>query len=202
MTNRTVREAVGVFHDADELQAAIDELETSGFDHAQLSLLADEAALTRTLGDRLRPAGEPADAYDGVRRAYVDDASRVEGAAALAGGLGYAGAVTSAGLVFATGGALAVAAAVAVAGAGVGGALGAALARYLGDRHAEAVEAQLSRGGLLLWVSTPTAEAERRALDILGRNGGRDVRVHAVADLPGPSGGISRDLSFMRRLGM
>jgi hypothetical protein len=46
----TIREAVGVFHDPASLQEAIDELLSSGFDRAELSLLAGEHAVEEKLG--------------------------------------------------------------------------------------------------------------------------------------------------------
>jgi hypothetical protein len=46
----TVREAVGVFASEHDLQAAIDELLSSGFHRAELSLLASESAVKEKLG--------------------------------------------------------------------------------------------------------------------------------------------------------
>ena len=46
----TIREAVGVFASANDLQAAIDELLSSGFHRAELSLLASEEAVNERLG--------------------------------------------------------------------------------------------------------------------------------------------------------
>ncbi len=46
---RTVREAVGVFSSPDTLQDAIDELLSSGFHRAELSLLASEHAAEEKL---------------------------------------------------------------------------------------------------------------------------------------------------------
>ena len=51
---RTVREAVGVFNRAEELQHAIDELLSSGFHRAELSLLASEQAVEEKLGHRYK----------------------------------------------------------------------------------------------------------------------------------------------------
>jgi hypothetical protein len=45
----TIREAVGVFANENDLQAAIDELLSSGFHRAELSLLASEEALNAKL---------------------------------------------------------------------------------------------------------------------------------------------------------
>jgi hypothetical protein len=52
----TVREAVGVFATPETLQEAIDELMSSGFDRADLSLLASEDAVEAKLGHMYRKA--------------------------------------------------------------------------------------------------------------------------------------------------
>ena len=54
---RTVREAVGVFNRSEDLQGAIDELLSSGFDRAELSLLASEHAVEEKLGHRYEKVG-------------------------------------------------------------------------------------------------------------------------------------------------
>ena len=40
-----LREAVGLFHDPEKLHAAVSELQSSGFDRAEISLLAREGIL-------------------------------------------------------------------------------------------------------------------------------------------------------------
>jgi len=72
--------------------------------------------------------------------------------------------------------------AAAVTGTALAGALiGTVLTRWLGKHHAEHLQEQLDRGGLLLWVRTPDAAAEQRALEILTRHSAHDVHIH---DLP------------------
>ena len=95
--------------------------------------------------------------------------------------------------------ALAIAAAVG-AGAG-GGAAGALLAQFIGGYHAQRLEEQLARGGILLWVRTPDRCSERLACNILERNGGAGVHLH---DLPAPEvsrseGGVSDTLALVDR---
>jgi hypothetical protein len=46
---RTIREAVGVFDSPDKLQEAIDDLMSSGFDRAELSLLAAEETVDQSI---------------------------------------------------------------------------------------------------------------------------------------------------------
>lgn len=48
--DETRTEAVAVFHDAGSLQDAVDDLLTRGFDHAELSVLANEQASAPSSG--------------------------------------------------------------------------------------------------------------------------------------------------------
>ena len=60
----TLREAVGVFTSADDLQEAIDELQSSGFHRAELSLLANEEAVNEKLGGGFDEAPGGYDLYE------------------------------------------------------------------------------------------------------------------------------------------
>ncbi len=76
--------------------------------------------------------------------------------------------------------------AAAVTGAAVAGAaIATALGHFMDRNHAEWLEEQLERGGLLLWVRTPDAAAEQKALEILRRHSAHDVHLHK---LPAQSG--------------
>jgi hypothetical protein len=203
MADTRIREAVGVFHDERSLQSAVDTLLISGFDRSCVSLLAGQRTIESKLGHRFEKVADLEDDPAVPKRAYVGTDSRTEGEAAIVGGLFYVGAVAAVGMIVASGG---TAAAALIAGAvvgGGGGLIGAALAQFLEHRHANQLQAQLDRGGLLLWVRTAAPEDERRAVDILRAHGADDVHVH---DLPAQhyenAGGVSYDMSFMKRLGM
>ena len=113
--------------------------------------------------------------------AFVSQESRTEGRAfaiSLPFGIGgFAGAWA----VAAAGGALAAAVGATVVGGAVGAGLGALLVRAVARHHAETVQSQLARGGLVLWVSTPDEASEQRALEVLRRCGGMSVHTHSVA---------------------
>jgi hypothetical protein len=94
----------------------------------------------------------------------------------------YVGALAAAGAVVASGGSLGLVLAGAAAAGGAGGAAGAVLAKFIGDKHAEAVQEQLDRGGLLLWVRTREPELEIRAEAILRKHSGQDVHLHELPD--------------------
>ena len=173
-----VREAVGVFDNAELLQEAIDELMSSGFDRAEVSLLASESAVEQKLGHRYKKVSELEDDPNVPRVAYVSTESIGDAQGALIGGLMYVGAGLLMGPIAFAGGTLAAGAGAAVLGGGLGGVIGAGLAKMVGDQHAHRLEEQIKHGGLLLWVRVWNAEDERRAVEILSRHSGRDVHVH------------------------
>lgn len=172
------REAVGIFHDPQGLQGAIDELLSSGFHRAELSLLASEATVVDKLGHIYRKVDELADDPDVPRAAYVagEDIGDAEGG--IIGGLVYVGATV--GAVVASGGTLlAVIAGAALLG-GAGGLLGAVLARWVGSHHAHYLHEQLEQGGLLLWVRTRDADREKHAIEVLGKYSAEKVHFHGL----------------------
>ena len=203
MVDARIREAVGVFHDERSLQSAVDALLVAGFDRSYVSLLAGQHTIESKLGHRFEKVADLEDDPEVPTQAYVGIDSRTEGKAAIVGGLFYVGAVAAAGMIVASGGTAAAALIAGAVAGGGGGLIGAALAQFLEHRHANRVQTQLDHGGLLLWVRTPAPEDERHAVDILRTHGTDDVHVH---DLPAPhyehTGGVSHDMSFMKRLGM
>jgi len=175
-----VREAVGVFDDAETLQVAIDELLSSGFSRADLSLLASEPVVVEKLGHKFEKVSELEDETGVPRSAYVSTESIGDAQGGLIGGLMYVGAVAAAGSIVASGGTVAAAFAAAALAGGAGGMFGATLAKWVGDRHADNLQAQIDRGGLLLWVRTWDSEQEKRAIDILSKHSAHDVHAHGL----------------------
>jgi hypothetical protein len=177
---RAVREAVGVFNRPEDLQDAIDDLLSSGFDRAELSLLASERAVEEKLGHRYEKVSALADDQKVPRTAYVSTQAIGEAKAGLVGGLMSVGALAAAGAIVASGGTLAAAIAATALAGGAGGFIGSILAKWVGDHHAHYLQEQLDRGGLLLWVRTWDVEHEKRAVEILRKHSGSDVHVHAL----------------------
>lgn len=176
----TIREAVGIFGSADDLQNAIDELLSSGFDRAELSLLASDNVVQEKLGHRYERVSALADDQTIPRVAYVSTEAIGAAEGGLMGGLMYVGGTAAAGAVVASGGTLAATiTAMALAG-GAGGLIGSILAKWLDDSHAQHLQAQLDRGGLLLWVRTWDSDDEKRAVRILKKHSGRNVHVHTL----------------------
>jgi hypothetical protein len=172
-----VTEAVAVFHDVSDLDAAVAELRAAGFGHDDISLLATEQAVNRKLGHRYERVEELEDDPAAPRVAYRTRSSLGDSEDRLIGSLTYLPAVVAAGTVVASAGVVAAA----VTGTAIAGALiGTVLAHWLDKSHAEHLQEQLDRGGLLLWVRTPDPETQQRALAILTRHSAHDVHVHRL----------------------
>lgn len=181
-TDTAVREAVGVFTDERSYQEAIDELLSSGFDHADISMLAAEKTVQEKLKHSYTQTTDLTDTSGETihRRHYVANESVGDAKGVLIGGLVYVGALVAAGPVILSGGALAAAIAAAVVAGGAGGVLGSVLSKWLGECEGRHIQTQLENGGLVLWVHTRDAEHERRAIEIMQRHSGQDVHSHAV----------------------
>ena len=182
MATAQVREAVGVFHSAEDFERAADELMMSGFGRADLSVLATAAAIEEKLGHAVVSVRELEDDPAVPTKAYAarEDYGDAEGA--LVGGLLYLGALAGMLPVLASGGAIATALVMTGLGGATGASVGGVLAESLGRHHADALHAHLEKGGLLLWVRTRDDRHEARATEILRRHGADDVHVHGVPD--------------------
>ncbi|HZB90168.1 MAG TPA: hypothetical protein VE397_01925 [Stellaceae bacterium] len=179
MTAAMLRETVAVFDDPARLKAAVSDLQSNGFDRADISFLAREGFsghLKKDYGDMRQAADDPAAPRDpaivdtDIRQRRTLDISMAATIAAFA----------AAGFTVMSGGATLVAAgAAAAAMAGVGGA-GALLGKAYGGGQQTFLNEQIERGGVVLWVRTPDSAAEARASQILRGHGAHDVHVHEV----------------------
>jgi hypothetical protein len=192
-----IREAVGVFHDRDTLQNAVEDLLKAGFDRSEISLLAGEQTVVQKLGHAYQKVQELEDDAGVPRAAFVGNHSLSVGRVGMIGGLAYIGATVAAGAVVASGGALIAAIVAAALAGGGGGLLGGLAARLLGRDQAERLKCQLDHGGLLLWVALRDEAHERQALTIFGQSGADDVHVHEMpaSELPAenPLSGVVLD---------
>jgi hypothetical protein len=158
-----VEEIAIIFHDAESLESAIEELESSGFDRAAISLLASEEAVIEKLGHVYSRIEELEDDETVPRTAFVSTAAIGDAEGALIGGLLYVGALAAAGAVVMSGGTMAAAITAAVMAGGGGAAIGAIMAKWVGNHHAEHIQEQIDKGGFLLWVNT------RARMKLIGR---------------------------------
>jgi hypothetical protein len=159
----TIREAVAVFDDAEKLESAVSELQSNGIDRSELSILAHDRPAARLPRDIQRAADDPAT----PRESVVSDTDLRQGRVLGTGLAATIAAFAAAGITVATGGVAAATIAAAVVAAGGVGAASTFSGRKLADDQTSFLEAQLARGGVLLWVRTRDASSERNALDVL-----------------------------------
>jgi hypothetical protein len=179
--NAPIREVVGIFHTSADLQAAIDELLNAGFDRAELSFLASADTVEEKLGHAYQKASDIADDPETPRAAYVSTEEIGGAQGGLIGGLVYVGALVAAGAVVVSDGSLAATFAAAAVSGGAGGYIGSLLGRVLGHHHANHLQEQIDKGGLLLWVHARDADHESRSIAILQTYCGDNVHVHERA---------------------
>jgi hypothetical protein len=165
MEQSTIREAVAVFDDAEELEASVSELQSNGIDRSELSFLAHDLPAGRFPSDLRQAADDPAT----PREPVVSDTDLRQGRVLGTGLAATIAAFAAAGLTVATGGVATATIAAALAAGGVGAA-STLFGRKLADDQASFLEAQLARGGVLLWVRTGNAASEQTVLEVLRRH--------------------------------
>jgi len=178
-------EAVGVFHTAKDLQAAVDDLLTQGFDRMDLSILASEKAIEDKLHESYVPAKDLEDRVEVPTTAFVSTESVGDAMGAVIGTLVYVPAMIGAAAAVASGGALAAAVTATLIAGGIGGSIGMVMAGLIGATQSAEIEKHLLAGGLLLWVRTRDESHEKRALAILAGHKAEGVHLHTLPSLVG-----------------
>lgn len=174
-----MREAVAVFKDAASLETAVAELRDSGFAQDDISILAGSETVESKLGHVYTKVEELEDVPDAPREAFIPAKELAGHERTLTGALTILPTLAAAGVVVAsTGGIAALVAGTAVAGA----LIGTAFSGFMDSQHASNLENQLETGGVLLWVRTPDAAAEQKAVEILERYAAEDVHIHDLPD--------------------
>lgn len=177
----SMREAVAVFDDEDEMLDVIEELESSGFDRAELSVMPSIEVVEEKIGHKLYSVEELEDDPDAPRAFHLDAASWGDAKGVLIGAPLYAGAFS-----------MAIAGAVnrmplmsiillVIAGGAIGASMGFFLAAWIKKRHQRRIDEQIERGGLVLWINIRDQEHEDRVKDILSHHTAHDVHLHNIA---------------------
>jgi hypothetical protein len=165
MEHSTLREAVAVFDDAEKLESAVSELQSNGIDRSELSFLAHSSQTGHVPNNLRRAADDPAT----PREPVVSDTDLRQGRVLGTGLAATIAAFAAAGFTVATGGVAAATIAAAITAAGGVGAASTMFGRKLAEDQTSFLDAQLARGGVLLWVRTRDVTSERNVLDVLRR---------------------------------
>ncbi|HUB94504.1 MAG TPA: hypothetical protein VL993_01215 [Stellaceae bacterium] len=168
-----IREAIAVFTDGEALEAAVSDLQSHGFDRAEISFISGPTVDKDVAAD---PAKVAADRPD-ERPASVSDTDIRQ-----ARNLGVSVATTiaafaAAGFTVAVGAAPLMIAAATVVAAGGTAAIGEAIGKVAPLTTPTFLDAELQSGGVVLVVRLAKQGAEERALPILRERSGREVIV-------------------------
>jgi hypothetical protein len=175
-----VREAVGIFADPGVFEAAVGELNRSGFGRAAISVFVTDVKARARVSRFCEPVEETKGNDRTLWSASLPLAARVKNHKLVRGRLCISGfygawATAAAGSTLA----LAVAAAIVLDPGNVD--LSTFLATAVERSFAARVQEQLRDGGVILWVNTPTPEAEERSIAVLTRMNACDVHIHETA---------------------
>jgi hypothetical protein len=170
-----ILEMACVFRRRDMLDAAADALLLSGFDRADIDLVAGDEARER-LGVGI-PLEELPDVPGVPRRPLIAREDLTQVLALVLGILIFIGAAATAAVVISSGGSPLWTGAAAVVGAAAAGVL---ITRELGRSHARELEAQVAAGDLVLCVRVRSPEDEMKAQQILLGHGAEAVRPHEI----------------------
>jgi hypothetical protein len=175
----TIREAVGLFNNMEDLQDAVSDLEVQTFPREYFSVMGSRHDIKDKFGTSTISPEDVEDSPVMPRQFLVRREEKAIGAGALIGGGAYVGAA----------GAALVASAISlssilpavITGSLIGGVFGWVLVKVLSEHFDKSIEAQIRKGGLLLWVKTPDSQHEHIACRVLRDHGAKHVRIHEIA---------------------
>jgi hypothetical protein len=174
MTTAANSTVVGVFHDIEAFESALQGLLAAGFGAAAISVLGTHDAIVDRFGE-VPDVDAMADSPQTPREA-LDVETTLDGVIDfIAGTLAVVTEVGAAAAAYAVGGPVGVAAGAADA---TGRSVDSLLSDYVDDSYRERFEENLRDGGLVCWVHTQTAEESARATGVLSGAGG--AYVHAT----------------------
>lgn len=176
-----VREAVGVFQSEKDIQEAIDDFESSGFNHASFSRPASPEKIEDALHHPIHDIQELEDDPAIPRDTFTDPGSfstmkaliillpaYILALAAIAYGAATRWDTIDGIISFILLGLI-----------GVGG--GAYFSWRVASKHEERIKVEKSLGGLLLWVRTGNKNQDKRAIKIMKAHGATDIHIHGPA---------------------
>jgi hypothetical protein len=176
-----VREAVGVFSEAKQLRAAINELLFNGFEPSQLGLLASAIAVRDELGEFYNGTDDNPESDKAPAIAFVNRESIGEIGEAMKGSLYFVGSSALVGAIVASSAVLGGALIAAVGGILGVGLVGLVATSMINQSDAEELQQRVDEGHILLFLRLPPRARVQKAIDILSRHSTTDVKVYKVA---------------------
>lgn len=177
--NIEVKEAVGVFNSINDLDAAVEDLESSQFSRQDISVLGGTDKIEERFGGSSVNFKLLQDHPDAPRGISLRPEEKTIGAGFILAVPAYIFGCLAA-LAVNPAGSVVLLLAVAL-GSLFGATLGGGVLYILRRKMINSINEKIRKGGLLLWVRTAGPNRERIALDILKRNNGSHVHIHKIA---------------------
>lgn len=176
----SIREAVGIFNDAERLREAINALLGVGIKRQELGLLASEKVVEESLSDFYIRTNPSEDSEQSPAIAFVERDSVGEAGSSLGGGLFFIGTSGVMGGAVASAAVLGGALLAAVGGVVAVGVVGALVAKIIHQSDAEYLQQQVEEGRLLLFVRVSDATREAEVMHILEQHTGTNVKMYEI----------------------
>lgn len=176
-----LREAVALFDNEEEVQAAVDDLESHGFSNAAISRPVAPEQVEEALAHKVNSAEELEDDAAVPREAHIDMHSKTERTMVTFMIPIYVAFLIAAGVAAANGLEVWQGVVISLMLGGIGAALGGYYAYRFARARSDRERREQAWGGLVLWVRTGSPDQEQKAISILRRNSGRDVHLHGPA---------------------
>lgn len=173
-----IPEAVGVFDNSVDLQAAIYDLLMSGFRRDDLSMLGELDTLEEKLGSAFWRSKDLEDDPHAPRANFVSEEAIGEFEGAVFGGFFFLGSAIAMTAMLTPASTLAASIAAIAIGGTPGAIIGTIFARRIGKHHKDYYRRQIENGGILLWVRTQDEAKQVMARKILEGHSGKDVHIH------------------------
>lgn len=178
MPQAMIREAVCVFENQEQLDAAINELETTAFPRHDISVLANDKKLEDTFGTANINTRHLEDSPEAPRDISVRPEEKVIIGTAFTGVCAYLAGCAAAILAKESSTALLLAAI--SGGSAIGALIGGVTVYFVIQQLYNDSQNKIHKGGLVLWVRTPAPDKEEVAKTIMRKHGGRNVHTHGI----------------------
>lgn len=179
MQQATIREAVCVFNNQQQLDAAINELETTAFPRQDISVLASDKKLEEAYGTANIHIRKLEDSADAPRDISMRPEEKTIMGTAFVGVCAYVAGCAAA--ILSKEGTIAALLTFIAAGSILGAGIGMIIVYLIGRHLYKDSQHKIRKGGLVLWVRTPAPDKEDVAQKIMRKHGGRDVHIHNLA---------------------
>ena len=170
MTKEKCYEVVGIFTTIEELDQAVGELFTHGFDQSSLSIPSNEIEIKQKLKRNYKSIADLADNPNVPRTSFQAEENIGIAEGAIISVLIYIGAMVTAAIIISKGKDLDYTLTVIAIITGAATAIGILLAIMLNNHHKNYIKNQLKKGGLLLWVQLKNKSQANVVIKVLKHN--------------------------------